>query len=82
MTPDGTPIVGPTAFPNLWLNTGHGTLGWTMACGSAKLLADLMSGQQTDISPKGLGIDRYRPSGRTGPVVASASPSVAPRRTN
>jgi hypothetical protein len=48
-----------------------------MACGSAKLLADLMSGRQTDISPKGLGIDRYRPSGRTGPIVVSASPSVA-----
>jgi D-amino-acid dehydrogenase len=82
MTPDGTPIVGPTGFPNLWLNTGHGTLGWTMACGSAKLLADLMSGRQTDISPKGLGIDRYRPSGRTGPIVVSASPSVAPGLDN
>ena len=82
MTPDGTPIVGPTGFPNLWLNTGHGTLGWTMACGSAKLLADLMSGRQTDISPQGLGIDRYRPSGRTIPVVVSASPSVAPGLDN
>jgi hypothetical protein len=53
-----------------------------MACGSAKLLADLMSGRQTDISPKGLGIDRYRPSGRTGPIVVSASPSVAPGLDN
>ena len=36
MTPDGTPILGATQYPNLWLNTGHGTLGWTMACGSRK----------------------------------------------
>lgn len=43
MTPDGTPIVGKTALSNLFLNTGHGTLGWTMACGSGKLLSDLMS---------------------------------------
>jgi len=63
MTPDGTPIVGPTRLPNLWLNTGHGTLGWTMACGSARLLADLMTGRPTDISPQGLGIDRYRTTG-------------------
>ena len=38
MTPDGTPVVGRTRFKNLWLNTGHGTLGWTMACGSGQLL--------------------------------------------
>ncbi len=39
MTPDGTPVVGRTAYKNLWLNTGHGTLGWTMACGSGSLSA-------------------------------------------
>jgi glycine/D-amino acid oxidase-like deaminating enzyme len=44
-TPDGTPIVGATPFSNLFLNTGHGTLGWTMACGSGRLLADLMATQ-------------------------------------
>jgi D-amino-acid dehydrogenase len=44
MTPDGTPIVGRTPFKNLWTNTGHGTLGWTMACGSG-LLSDLISGR-------------------------------------
>lgn len=38
MTPDGTPIVGHTAFPNLYLNTGHGTLGWTMSCGLSATL--------------------------------------------
>ena len=41
VTPDGTPVVGATRYGNLWLNTGHGTLGWTMACGSASVLADL-----------------------------------------
>ncbi len=46
MTPDGTPIVGKTNMPNLFLNTGHGTLGWTMSCGSGQLLADLMSGRR------------------------------------
>ena len=40
MTPDGTPVVGATRYDNLFLNTGHGTLGWTMACGSGKLVAD------------------------------------------
>ncbi len=43
MTPDGTPVVGRTAYKNLWLNTGHGTLGWTMACGSGQLISDLIS---------------------------------------
>lgn len=45
MTPDGTPIVGRTPYSNLWPNTGHGTLGWTMACGSGQLLSDLISGR-------------------------------------
>ena len=59
MTPDGTPIVGATPIRNLWLNTGHGTLGWTMACGSASLLTDLMCSRAPAINPNGLGIDRY-----------------------
>jgi D-amino-acid dehydrogenase len=59
MTPDGTPIIGPTPYKNLFLNTGHGTLGWTMACGSGKFLADLMSGQKPAISTEGLFMDRY-----------------------
>lgn len=45
MTPNSVPLVGPTRFRNLWLNTGHGTLGWTMSCGSARLIADSLSGQ-------------------------------------
>ncbi|MES2819136.1 MAG: D-amino acid dehydrogenase [Pseudomonadota bacterium] len=58
-TPDGTPIVGATPFANLFLNTGHGTLGWTMACGSGRLLADLIAKKQPQISAAGLGISRY-----------------------
>jgi D-amino-acid dehydrogenase len=46
MTPDGTPIIGATPIANLYLNTGQGTYGWTMACGSAALLADLISGRK------------------------------------
>jgi D-amino-acid dehydrogenase len=64
MTPDGTPIVGATGYRNLWLNTGHGTLGWTMACGSASLLADLLSGRRPEIDPEGLGLDRYQRDAR------------------
>ena len=59
MTPDGTPIVGATRIPNLLLNTGHGTLGWTMAAGSGKLVADLTLGHTPDISTEGLGLNRY-----------------------
>ncbi len=60
MTPDGTPIIGPTRVSNLWLATGHGTLGWTMAAGTGRLLADWMSGRKTEIDVEGLTADRYR----------------------
>ncbi|WP_409456000.1 D-amino acid dehydrogenase [Pantoea brenneri] len=69
MTPDGTPIVGATPVANLWLNTGHGTLGWTMACGSGQLLADLISGKKPSIAADDLSVFRYLPG-----FVASASP--------
>ncbi|NBC36450.1 FAD-dependent oxidoreductase [Novosphingobium sp. FSY-8] len=59
MTHDSTPVVGPTPIGNLWLNTGHGTLGWTMACGSGQLLADLISGTAPAIRADDLGIARY-----------------------
>ena len=59
MTPDGTPILGPTSVPNLWLATGHGTLGWTMAAGTGRLLADWMSGRDAEIDTEGLSIARY-----------------------
>ncbi|HET9645093.1 MAG TPA: D-amino acid dehydrogenase [Burkholderiaceae bacterium] len=60
MTPDGTPIVGGTSLRNLYLSTGHGTLGWTMAAGTGRVMADLISGREPEISLDGLGIDRYR----------------------
>lgn len=59
MTPDGTPIVGRSSIPNLFLNTGHGTLGWTMAAGSGRVLADIVSGRATDIESADLGYARY-----------------------
>jgi D-amino-acid dehydrogenase len=59
MTPDGPPIIGPTRYPNLFVNTGHGTLGWTMACGSGKVLADIMSRRKPDIDASELGMERY-----------------------
>ena len=46
-------------IPNLYLNTGHGTLGWTMACGSGRVLADIMSGRKPEIDVGALGISRY-----------------------
>ncbi|MBP6850645.1 MAG: D-amino acid dehydrogenase [Rhodoferax sp.] len=60
MTPDGTPVVGGTPYPNLYLATGHGTLGWTMAAGTGRVMADLISGRPTEISLEGLTVERYR----------------------
>ncbi|QCR35995.1 D-amino acid dehydrogenase [Nissabacter sp. SGAir0207] len=59
MTPDGTPVVGRTPLKNLFLNTGHGTLGWTMACGSGQLLADIVSGVTPAIPYEDLSVARY-----------------------
>jgi D-amino-acid dehydrogenase len=62
MTPDSTPIVGATPVSGLFLDTGHGTLGWTMAAGSGRLIADLVLARRPEIDPEGLGIERYRPA--------------------
>jgi len=59
MTPDGPPVIGATRYANLHLNTGHGTLGWTMACGSGRVLADLLSGRKPDIDTSELVLTRY-----------------------
>ncbi|MFT2215625.1 D-amino acid dehydrogenase [Rhizobium giardinii] len=59
MTPDGTPIIGRTPFENLYLNTGHGTLGWTMACGSGRILDALICGRKPDIETGDLAVSRY-----------------------
>jgi D-amino-acid dehydrogenase len=64
MTPDGTPVVGASPVQRLFINTGHGTLGWTMAAGSGRLMADLVTGRRPDIDPDGFCIDRYRPTPR------------------
>jgi D-amino-acid dehydrogenase len=62
MTPDGTPIIGQAThgFDNVWLNTGHGTLGWTMACGSAQVLADLVAQHQPAIASEDFNLSRYQ----------------------
>jgi D-amino-acid dehydrogenase len=59
MTPDGTPVLGPSRYDNLYLNTGHGTLGWTMACGSGRAVADLVLGKTPEIALEGLTAERY-----------------------
>jgi D-amino-acid dehydrogenase len=58
-TPDSVPIIGKTIIDNLYLNTGHGSLGWTMACGSAMVIADLLSEKEPGINLKGLEINRF-----------------------
>lgn len=72
MTPDGTPIIGATQIPNLFLNTGHGTLGWTMACGSGHVIADIIAGKRAAIETSDLAISRYQ-RGKT-----SSAPSPVP----
>ncbi|MDT9601043.1 D-amino acid dehydrogenase [Sphingosinicella rhizophila] len=59
MTPDGPPILGATPIGNMYLNTGHGTLGWTMACGSGRLVAGIISGEPLPIDSDGLNLGRY-----------------------
>ncbi|VTU26567.1 D-amino acid dehydrogenase [Variovorax sp. PBL-E5] len=59
MTPDGTPILGATPIARLLLATGHGTLGWTMAAGTGRVMADLIGGRRPEIDMEGLGVARY-----------------------
>lgn len=54
LTPEGTPRLGPTPIPNLYVNAGHGHLGWTMASGSGRIVADMISGQTPAISLDGM----------------------------
>ncbi len=60
MSADGVPIIGPTSISNLWLNTGHGHLGWTMAAGSGHLLAQLISGENPTIDPAPYALSRFK----------------------
>lgn len=59
MTPDGTPVLGRSKYRNLYLNTGHGTLGWTMAAGSGRVLCDIISGKTPEIDTSDLDLSRY-----------------------
>ncbi len=59
MTPDGTPVIGPTALKGLYLATGHGTLGWTMAAGTGRVIADIISGRKPQIDVSALSLSRY-----------------------
>lgn len=58
MMPDGPPIIGPSGKAGLWLNLGHGSSGWALSCGSAKVLADLIAGKVPDLDVSGFGIER------------------------
>ena len=60
VTPDGPPILGRTPYRNLYLNCGQGHLGWTMACGSARVLTDLMTDRQPEIDLTGMTLERFR----------------------
>jgi len=59
MTPDGPPIIGGSRYRNLWLNTGHGHMGWTMACGAGRITADLIAGRKPEIDISGFSPARY-----------------------
>lgn len=72
VTPDSVPLIGPTPYANLYLNTGHGTLGWTMSCGSGRAIADLISGYRPEISLDGLGLARFG-GHNTRPVTTDAA---------
>ena len=63
MTVDGVPIIGPTPIGNLWLNTGHGHLGWTLAAGSGQLLSDLLAGGSPRVSPEAYALARFGGAG-------------------
>jgi glycine/D-amino acid oxidase-like deaminating enzyme len=58
MLPDGPPVLGPSGIPGVWLNLGHGSSGWALSCGSARVLGDLIAGQDPGIDLEGLGVER------------------------
>jgi len=60
MLPDGPPVIGPSGLSGVWLNLGHGSSGWALACGSARVLADVMAGRGAAIDIEGLGLERLR----------------------
>jgi D-amino-acid dehydrogenase len=58
MLPDGPPMLGATGIPGVWINLGHGSSGWALSCGSARVIADLMAGRQPEVDVEGLGVER------------------------
>jgi D-amino-acid dehydrogenase len=60
MLPDGPPVIGASGAPNVWLNLGHGSSGWALACGSARVLADAVAGREAEIDVEGLDVRRLR----------------------
>ncbi len=75
-TPDSTPVIGATPIKRLYLNTGHGTLGWTMSCGSGRLLSDIISGRAPDIRSADLSIHRYYGSSDTQGMAGTTAPAA------
>ena len=59
MTPDGSPVIGQTRIKNVYLNTGHGSVGWTLACGSARLVSDMIIGKVSEVDPTEWSLQRY-----------------------
>ena len=80
MTPDGTPIIGKASaepqHANVWLNTGHGTLGWTMACGSGQVLADMVAQHAPAIRTDDLDISRYSRLAPPGKIAGKSAVSA------
>ena len=60
MLPDGSPIIGASGMAGIWLNLGHGSSGWALSCGSAKILSDLIGGKKPDLDPREYGFSRLR----------------------
>jgi D-amino-acid dehydrogenase len=60
MLPDGPPLVGASGLAGLWLNLGHGSSGWALSCGSARVAADLIGGRSPDIDVTHFDIKRLR----------------------
>ena len=59
MLPDGPPVLGPSGVPHIWLNLGHGSSGWALSCGSARVVADMIANRQPDVDASGFNIERF-----------------------
>jgi D-amino-acid dehydrogenase len=59
MLPDGPPVLGASGVPSIWLNLGHGSSGWALSCGSARVLADMIAKRATDVDVSSMSIERF-----------------------